>query len=82
MSYARQHAHTLIDRLPETQVGRVIHFLESLDPVSTAMLSASADDETETVEERDAVAKARLWLADRGGKGISHTEAKRKLGFD
>jgi hypothetical protein len=40
------------------------------------------DDEIETEEEKQAVSQARGWLARRGGKGIPHDEAMRRLGLE
>lgn len=82
MTDARQHAHQLIDRLPETQVTALVGLLEVItDPVAAALCNAPLDDEPETEEEKQAVAEARDWFARRGGKGIPHEEAIRRLGL-
>ena len=82
MSDTRQHAHQLIDSLPEAQISGLVRFLESIiDPVSAALNNAPFDDEPETEEERLAVAEAREWLKRNGGKGIPHEEAMRRLGL-
>jgi len=79
---ARRHAHQLIDSLPETQVSALVGLLESiLDPVAAALDGAPPDDEPETEEEKHAVAEAREWLKRRGGKGIPHAQAMRRLGL-
>jgi hypothetical protein len=79
----REQAHQLIDRLPETQLSALVGLLESIvDPVATALCNAPLDDEPETEEEKQEVAEARDWLARRGGKGIPHAEAMRKLGLE
>ena len=79
----REHAHELIDRLPETQLSALVGLLETIvDPVTAALRNAPDDDEPETEEEKQAVAEARQWLASRGGKGIRHEEAMRRLGLD
>jgi hypothetical protein len=79
----REHAHELIDRLPETQLSALVGLLETIiDPVAVALRNASIDDEPETEEERQAVAEAHDWLAKRGGKGIPHDEAMRRLGLE
>jgi len=83
MSDTRQHAHHLIDQLPETQLSALVGLLETiLDPVATALRNAPVDDEPETDEEKQEVAEARDWLARRGGKGIPHEEAMRRLGLE
>jgi hypothetical protein len=79
----RDHAHELIDRLPEMQLSALVGLLETIvDPVSVALRNASVDDELETAEERQAFAEARDWLAKRGGKGVPHEEAMRRLGLE
>lgn len=83
MNDAREHAHELIDRLPETQVSGLIGFLETIvDPASAALRNAPIDDEPESEEERREVATARQWLARNGGKGVPHEEAMHRLGLD
>ena len=82
MTDTRQHAHQLIDRLPETQIAGLVQFLETIvDPVSAALRDAPLDDEQETEEEQAAVSEARDWLRNNGGNGIPHTEAMRSLGL-
>ena len=82
MTDTRQHAHLLIDRMPETQLSGLVQFLETIvDPVTAALRSAPLDDEPETDEEKAAVWEARLWLQNNGGKGIPHNEAMRRLGL-
>lgn len=79
----REHAHELIDRLPETQLLALVGLLETIiDPVAAALRKAPIDDEPESEEEKQAVADARHWLAKRGGKGIPHDEAMRRLGLE
>ena len=83
MNDTREHAHELIDRLPETQVSGLIGFLETIvDPPGAALRNAPIDDEPENEEERREAATARQWLASNGGKGIPHEEAMRRLGLD
>jgi hypothetical protein len=83
MTDARQNAHQLIDRLPETQLSALVGLLETIvDPVTTALRNAPVDDEPETEEEKQAVAEARVWLQRNGGKGILHEEAMRRLGLE
>ena len=79
----REHAHELIERLPEPQISALVGLLETIvDPVAVALRSAPIDDEPETEEEKRSVADARDWLAKRGGKGIPHEEAMRRLGLE
>ena len=83
MSEARAQAHQLIDRLPEAQISGLVRFLETIvDPVRAALESAPLDDEAETEDEKTAVLEAHRWLRDNGGKGISHSEAMRRLGLE
>lgn len=82
-SDTRQHAHQLIDRMPETQLSGLVQFLETIvDPVATALRNAPLDDEPETDGEKAAVAEAKTWLKQNGGKGIPHAEAMRRLGLE
>ena len=82
MTDPRQHAHQLIDRLPEAQLSTVVGLLETIvDPVAAALSNAPMDDELETEEEKRAAAEARVWLQRNGGKGIPHEEAMRRLGL-
>lgn len=79
----REHAHDLIDRLPEAQLSALVGLLEAfVDPVEAALRNAPIDDEPESEEERLAVAEARAQLVRRGGKGIPHDEAMRRLGLE
>ena len=83
MTDAREHAHKLLDRLPETQLSALVGLLETIvDPVAAALRNASIDDEPETDAEKRSIAEARDWLARRGGKGIPHEEAMRRLGLE
>ena len=83
MSDTRQHAHQLIDRMPEAQLSGLVQFLETIvDPVAAALRNAPLDDEPETEDERAAVTEARTWLKNHGGKGIPHAEAMRRLGLE
>jgi hypothetical protein len=83
MSETRQHAHELIDHIPEAQLSTAVGLLEKiLDPVGLTLLNAPIDDEPETEEERAEVAEAHEWLKRNGGKGIPHDEAMRRLGLD
>ena len=83
MNDPREHAHQLIDRMPETQLSALVGLLETiLDPVAAALRNAPIDDEPESEDERQAAAEARDWLARNGGKGIPHADAMRRLGIE
>ena len=78
----KQHAHELIERLPQGQLSALVHLLETMvgeDPVANALRNAPVDDEPETDGEKQAVEESREWL--RRGKGIPHDEAMRRLGL-
>jgi hypothetical protein len=78
MSEDRQHAHDLIDRLPDPQVSALVGLLEAMvDPVTAAL----DNDEPESEEEKVAVTESREWLK-RNGRGVSHDEAMRSLGLE
>ncbi len=82
MSDHRQHAHQLIDRLPDSQLTALVGLLETIvDPVAAALRDAPFDDEEEAEDERAAVAEARHSLQRNGGKGIPHAEAMQRLGL-
>ncbi|MBM3756481.1 MAG: hypothetical protein FJW38_21140 [Acidobacteria bacterium] len=74
MNDTRQHAHSVIDRMPEIRLSGPI-----VDPVAATLRNAPLDDEPET---EDDVAEARAWLQSNGDKGIPHADAMRRLGLD
>lgn len=79
----REHAHELIDRMPDAQGAALVGLLETIvDPVAAALRNAPEDDEPETEKEQRGVADARDWLARHGGKGVPHDEAMRRLGLE
>ena len=81
MSETREHAHELIDRLPEAQLNGLVRFLETIvDPAMTALHNAPIDDEPESDEEKSAVGEAHEWL--KSNRGIPHSEAMRRLGLE
>ena len=83
MNRHREHAHELIDRLPEPQLSGLVQFLETIvDPVAAALRNAPIEDEEISEEEERAVAEAREWLSKNGGKGVPHAEAMRRLGIE
>lgn len=60
MSEDRQHAHELIDSLPEAQLSALVGLLETIvDPVNAALRNAPVDDEPETEQDEDAAAEVR-----------------------
>ena len=83
MTGTREHAHELIDRLPETQFSALVGLLETIvDPIAAALHNAPIDDEPEREEEKQAVDEARDWLKRNRGKGIPHEQAMRRLGLE
>jgi len=82
MAADKQHAHQLIDRLAPSQVPAAIGMLESLlDPVARAIANAPVDDEVESEEERQAVARSKDWFKQRDGEGIPHKEVLAEFGL-
>lgn len=76
----RQHAHELIDRLPEAQISGLVRFLETIvEPGSRRFVDAPIDDEPESEEERRAVAAPKEWF--RNHQGIPFEEVVADLGF-
>ena len=83
MGDEKQHAHELIEQLPAHQLSAIVSLLEAMiDPVSRKLAAAPIDDEPESEEERRAVEQSKEWLRQRGGKGIPHDEAMRRLGLE
>lgn len=53
MTDTREHAHELIDRLPETQLSALVGLLETIvDPTAAALRNAPMDDEPESEAEK------------------------------
>jgi hypothetical protein len=76
----REHAHQLIDRLPETQLSALVGLLETIvDPVAAALRDAPVDDEPMIEEEERAVNEAREWL--KHNPGIPFEQVVAELGF-
>ncbi|HEV2348472.1 MAG TPA: hypothetical protein VG028_01365 [Terriglobia bacterium] len=77
---AKEHAHELIERLPNIQVEAVVGLLEAmLDPVSHAIAHAPIDDEPVTPEEEKALDEAREWL--KHNPGIPFEEVLAEFGL-
>ena len=52
MNNPREHAHELINRLPEAQISALVGLLEAIiDPVTAALSNAPVDDEPLTAKE-------------------------------
>ncbi len=82
MNHTREHAHGLIERLPDAQVIALAGLLETMvDPVGVALRDAPFDEE-ESQNEKNAIAEAHEWLKGNGGQGIPHAEAMRRLGLE
>src|SRR5438045_8079840 len=80
MTVDRQHAHELIDRLPETHLSALVGLLETIvDPVATALRNAPIEDEEMSEEEERAVDNAREWL--KHNKPIPHEEVLAEVGL-
>jgi hypothetical protein len=80
MSDTRQHAHELIDRMPDTQLSALVGLLETIvDPVAVALGDAPIDDEPITEEEERAVKESREWF--KHNPGIPFEQVVAELGF-
>jgi hypothetical protein len=72
MNEARQHAHELIDRMPETQLSALVGLLETIvDP--------PLEDEEISEEEEAAVARSKEWFKQ--NDGIPFEQVVADLGF-
>jgi hypothetical protein len=69
----RQHAHELIERLPEAQIATAVRFLEFmlLDPVARAAATAPPDEEPATEQDRQRFHDGQAWFRQHGGKGVA-----------
>ncbi len=72
MSDTRQHAHELIDRMPETQLSALVGLLE-------AIVVPEFEDEEIGEEEERSVARSKEWL--KHNKGTPFEEVAAELGF-
>ena len=68
----KHHAHELIERLPDSEIGTAVRFLEFmlLDPVARALAAAPPDDEPVTEQDRRRFHGGQAWFAQHSGKGI------------
>jgi hypothetical protein len=69
----KQHAHQLIERLPDAQIATAVRFLEFIliDPVARAVATAPADDEAVTEQDRLRLHNGQAWFRQHGGKGVA-----------
>src|ERR1700691_2807204 len=72
MSDTRQHAHELIDRMPETQLSALVGLLETI-------VTPPFEDEEISDEEERAVARSKEWF--RNSPGIPFEQVVAELGF-
>jgi hypothetical protein len=79
----KQHAHQLIEQLPDSQIETAVRFLEFmlLDPVARAVATAPPDDEPVTEEDRRRFHDGQAWSRQRGGKGIPMEDVLAEFGF-
>lgn len=77
----KEQAHELINRLAPSQVSAIVGVLQAmLDPVAKAIASAPVDDEAETAEEREAVARSQASF--RQHTGHTNEQLMADLGID
>lgn len=79
MNDIREHAHELIDRMPETQLSGLVQFLETIVEPVYSIRNAPIDDEPFTEEDRQAVAEAEEWL--RHNEPIPHEQVLAEFGL-
>lgn len=79
----KHHAHELIERLPDSQIGTAVRFLEFmlLDPVARALATAPPDDELMTEQDRCAVAASREYFRQNLEGGIPFEQVVAECGF-
>ena len=77
----REHAHELIERLPESQVSALVGLLETmLDTAEVSIGDAPIDDEPVAAEEERAVAASKAWF-ENNPTGIPLEDVAAELGF-
>ena len=72
MSDTRQHAHELIERMPETQLSALVGLLETI-------VDSTIEDEEIGEEEAQAVARSKEWFKHNQGASLEDVAAE--LGF-
>ena len=77
----KQHAHSLLERVPADQMTVALRFLESLvlSPVDRGLAAAPAEDEEIGEEEEQAVARSKEWF--KNNQGIPFEQVVADLGF-
>lgn len=79
----KDHAHELIEQLPDSQIATAVRFLEFmlLDPVAHAAATAPPDDEPVTDQDRRRFHGGQAWFAQRGGSGIPMEDVLAEFGL-
>jgi hypothetical protein len=79
----KDHAHELIEQLPDSQIATAVRFLEFmlLDPVAHAAATAPPDDERVTSQDRRRYHGGQAWFAQRGGSGIPMEDVLAEFGL-
>jgi len=79
MSNRNEHAHALLDMLPEEKLTAVVGLLEVMvEPLSRSLASAPMEEEEITPDTAAALERARASLAR--GEGIAHEDIQREFG--
>jgi hypothetical protein len=79
MSNPKEHAHALLDMLPEEKLTAVVGLLEVMvEPLSRSLASAPMEEEEITPDTAAALERARASLAR--GEGIPHKDMQREFG--
>ena len=79
MSDPKEHAHALLDMLPEEKLTAVVGLLEVMvEPLARSLASAPVEEEEITPETAAALERARASLAR--GEGIPHEDIRREFG--
>jgi len=79
MSNPKEHAHALLDMLPEEKLTAVVGLLEVMvEPLSRSLASAPVEEEELTPDTAAALERARASLAR--GEGIPHEDIQREFG--
>jgi hypothetical protein len=78
----KDHAHELIERLPDSQIATAVRFLEFmlLDPVQRALATAPPDDEPVTEQDRQRFRDGQARFAQRGN-GIPMEDVLAEFGL-
>jgi len=77
----KQHAHALLERVPDDQMTAAVRFLEFLllSPVDRALATAPVEDEEIGEEEEAAVARSKAWF--KRSEGTPFEQVVAELGF-